>query len=180
MLNSIQDDIYLSEKSECDKILFQLNQKMLEEEKLKKKNSHFHNHKTIINNIEKEEEMHSSKVNFILNKYTKQFVNSTLPSDIIQSSLEFNKHLIENFLENSNKLSQSENEYCLNILWKNLKKLSKCADQHVKSANLSKNDKYSQIYTRLKEKEKLRKENLAHSGLTITVNKSILEEFPEK
>jgi len=180
MSNSKQDDIYMNEKSECDKILFELNQKLLEEEKLKMKNSNFDNHKTIINHFEKEEEIHSSKVNLILNKYTKQFVNSNLTSDIIQSSLEFNKHLIENFLENSNKLCQSENEYCLNILWKNLKKLSKSADQHVKSANLTKNDKYCNIYTKLKEKEKLRKENLAHSGLIITVDKSILEEFPEK
>lgn len=169
-LNESIDDTY-----DCDRILLELHQKLIEEEQTK--NSDCGYHKTIINNIEKEDDNHSSTVNIIINKFTKNFVNSQTASDVIQSSLEYNNYLINKMLENSNKLSESEYDYCSNVLWKNLKILSRSADYHVKSANLLKNDKYCQIYSKVKSKETSQQKNL--SGLIITIDKSILEEFPE-
>jgi hypothetical protein len=163
---------------------------MMQNDKESKNNLTQNKKLSIIKNNTNEEENASSIVNIIVNKFTKGFSNSSIHSDTIQSALEYNNFLICKFLENKNNMSKIEQEVTLNLLWKNLNKLSKNADTHVKNFNLSNNKKYCEIYTKkkneetstltlLKNKSKRVKEN-NHTGLVIVVDKSILLDYPPK
>jgi hypothetical protein len=128
----------------------------------------------VINNT-LEQEVGNSKINTIINSFTKSYSKSPVTSDIIQSGLEYNNFLIKKMIEMRSKISENEYELCTNILWNNLKNLSKHADKHVKSASLIKNNKYLQIYEKIITK-RAKREKDNHSGLTTVFDKHILDE----
>jgi hypothetical protein len=120
-----------------------------------------------------------NQVKTIKNDFTR-ILNFSNNSEVIQSSLEYNNHLLKSILENRNNLSSDEMALCMNILWTNLKKLAHCADKSIQINNsLSKDTKLLEIHSdikKLKVPVKTKKAN-KDSGLMIVVNKSILNEY---
>jgi hypothetical protein len=164
-------------------------EKLLDELKVNYSYRDIHVNRIIKNSFPEEENVlitNPSTVNIIVNKFTNFFSNSSLTSDVIQSSLEYNNYLIKNMIDNENQLNKLEFETCSNILWENLKKLTKNVDTHLKTNSLVNNKKYCEIYDNIvksvhnkkhnsKRKRKVKDGN--NSGLTILINKSILKEF---
>lgn len=106
----------------------------------------------------------------MINNYTKKFATTNKNTDSIQCALEFNQYLINQLNINKDKLNGLEYEYCLNVLWENLKKLSKNADNFLKTNKLSNSKKHCEQYKLLNKKKKL------NTGLTIVIDKSILKD----
>jgi hypothetical protein len=118
-------------------------------------------------------ETDNTQVNIIVNKYTKKIANSLTQSDIIQNALEYNNNLIKNLENNRDNISDIEYNNAVCILWENLKKLSKNADNHRSKYNLSDSRKYVELYNWYKDR-------YAPTGLTIVIDKSILVKQEDK
>lgn len=129
--------------------------------------------KQIIKLNEVDEDNNKFTVNTISDSFTKSFMNSNSQSDIIQSALEYNRYLIDQ-LKNYQDLTEADHQQALYILWSNLKILSKNADYHTKSFKLSDNKKYIELAKQKKE-QLLQRKKKNESGLTVIINKSILQ-----
>jgi hypothetical protein len=121
-------------------------------------------------------EVSNSQVNIILNKLTNKIANSIKPADIIQSALEYNNYLIDQLEQNKHKLTISEYENALILLWENIKKLAVNVDNFTSKFNLNENKSYCELYSKYLQ----RKKNREPSGLTIVIDKSIIREYEEK
>jgi hypothetical protein len=140
--------------------------------------------------------LNDNSLNTIINKNTRKF-HFHNPSDVIQSSLEFNNHLIHELSKKDNKevLSDEQLALCMDLIWENLKKLSQSADRYIQDNNsLVKTNKYCEAKVNgnfshkndkkeknqfLKKKRKNSSNLLENniSGLTIVIDKKILEEY---
>jgi hypothetical protein len=84
--------------------------------------------------------------------------------------------LINQIAENRKKLSPQEYDLSCNILWKNLNKLSKDFDKQIISHGLSTSNKHCEDYSNYKRMMLKRKRKNNISGLTIVIEKKILQE----
>lgn len=124
----------------------------------------------------------SSLVNILVNSYTKNFANSEIPSDVIQSSLEYNQFLINQLNEISHTITKEEYQCIMNNLWENLNKLSCHLDKQLTQSNLSKSKRYCKNYKKKpnkkhkpnKHKETIQVIHTSNKGVIITIDKSIL------
>lgn len=120
-------------------------------------------------------------VNIIINDHTKNF-NLWNPSDIIQSSLEFNNYLINKLNENRESMSKLQYEKCLNFIYENLINLSKNADKQIETMlSLKKSCKDEDINKKVNKNKKLYNKidtmDMRNTGITITINKNILNKY---
>jgi hypothetical protein len=93
----------------------------------------------------------------------------------MQSALEYNNYLINQLEQNKHKLTLSEYENSLVLLWENIKKLAINADSFVSKYNLNDNRAYCDLYGRFIQ----RKRSKEPSGLMVVIEKSVLREYPE-
>jgi hypothetical protein len=144
------------------------------------------NNKRIINNQPQEHEnefitnnhtnsINPVAVNLMINNNTKN-LDLDFQSNIIQCALEYNQHIICQLEINKSTLSSDERDYCLDLLYDNLKKLATNAKDFCSKFRLSKNNKLCKVYpekpkTLLKQK---RSRIVEKTGITITIDKSIL------
>jgi hypothetical protein len=134
-------------------------------------------------------------LNTIINKHTRKF-HFHNPSDVIQSSMEFNNYLIHEMSKTDNKniLTDEQSGLCMDLIWENLKKLTQSADKYINDHHsLVKTNKYCEANTKLKssntpakkDKNKFLNKKIKNSeikesnisGLSIIVDKKILEEY---